>query len=65
MTHNRTCVILQETLYEIKVIGKEIEISQIDHTLKVHSKRRYHGAPSSKVRSRDIRLPVHGVKKLC
>jgi hypothetical protein len=65
MKHNRTCVILQETLYEIKLIGKEIEISQIDRTLKVHSKRRYRGAPSFKVGSRDIRLPIHGVKKLC
>jgi hypothetical protein len=33
MKHNRTCVTLQETLNEIKLIGKEIEMSQIDHTI--------------------------------
>jgi hypothetical protein len=36
MKHNRTCVTLQETLNEIKLIGKEIEISQIDHTISTH-----------------------------
>ncbi len=30
MTHNRTCVTLQETRNEIKLIGEEIEISEID-----------------------------------
>jgi hypothetical protein len=34
--HNRTCVTLQETLNEIKLIGKEIEISQIDRTNSTH-----------------------------
>jgi hypothetical protein len=29
-------VTLQETLNEIKLIGKEIEISQIDHTISTH-----------------------------
>jgi hypothetical protein len=33
MKHNRTCVTLQETLNEIKLIGEEIEISQIDCTI--------------------------------
>jgi hypothetical protein len=32
MKHNRTCVTRQETLNEIKLIGEEIEISQIDRT---------------------------------
>jgi hypothetical protein len=36
MKHNRTCVTLQETLNEIKLIGKELEISQIDHTISTH-----------------------------
>jgi hypothetical protein len=34
--HKRTCVTLQETLNEIKLIGKEIEISQINHTISTH-----------------------------
>ena len=33
MKHNRICVTLQETLNEIKLIGKEIESGQIDHTI--------------------------------
>jgi hypothetical protein len=33
MKHNRTCVTLQEMLNEIKLIGEEIEISQIDHKI--------------------------------
>jgi hypothetical protein len=36
MKQNRTCVTLQETLNEIKLIGKEIEISQIDRTISSH-----------------------------
>ncbi len=36
MKHNRTCVTLQETLNEIKLIGEEIEISQIDRTICTH-----------------------------
>jgi len=36
MKHNRTCVTLQETLNEIKLIGKEIEISQIERTISTH-----------------------------
>jgi hypothetical protein len=36
MKHNRTRVTLQETLKEIKLIGKEIEISQIDRTISTH-----------------------------
>jgi hypothetical protein len=36
MKHNRTSVTLQETLNEIKLIGKEIEISQIDRTISTH-----------------------------
>jgi hypothetical protein len=36
MKHNRTSVILQETHYEVKIIGKEIEISQIDCTISTH-----------------------------
>jgi acetate kinase len=36
MEHNRTCVTLQETLNEIKLIAKEIEISQIDHRICTH-----------------------------
>jgi hypothetical protein len=36
MKHNRTCVTLQETLNEIKLIGKEIEISLIDRTICTH-----------------------------
>jgi len=36
MKHNRTCVTLQETLNEIKLIGEEIEISQIDRTTSTH-----------------------------
>jgi hypothetical protein len=34
--HNRTRVTLQETFNEIKLIGKEMEISQIDHTICTH-----------------------------
>jgi hypothetical protein len=33
MEHNMTCVTLQETLYEIKLIRKEIETSQIKSTI--------------------------------
>jgi len=36
MKHNRTCVTLQETLNEIKLVSKEIEISQIDRTISSH-----------------------------
>ncbi len=36
LKHNRTCVTLQETINEIKLIGKEIEICQIDHTISTH-----------------------------
>jgi hypothetical protein len=36
MKHNRTCVTLQEMLNEIKLIVKEIEISQIDRTISTH-----------------------------
>jgi hypothetical protein len=36
MKHNRTCVTLQETLNENKLIGKEIEISQIDCGISTH-----------------------------
>jgi hypothetical protein len=36
MKHNRTCVTLQETLNEIKLIDKEIEISQKDQTISTH-----------------------------
>jgi len=36
MKHNRTCVTLQEKLDEIKLVGKEIEISQIDRTISTH-----------------------------
>jgi hypothetical protein len=36
MKHNGTSVTLQEMLNEIKLIGKEIEISQIDHTISTH-----------------------------
>jgi hypothetical protein len=36
MKHNRTCVSLQERLNEIKLIGEEIEISQIDCTIYTH-----------------------------
>jgi hypothetical protein len=36
MKHNRTCVTLQETLNEIKLIGEEIEISQIDRIICTH-----------------------------
>jgi hypothetical protein len=36
MKHNRACVTLQETLNEIKLIGKEIEICQIDRTISTH-----------------------------
>ncbi len=34
--HNRTYVTLQDTLNEIKLIGKETEISQINHTISTH-----------------------------
>jgi len=33
MEHNTTCVTLQEMVNEIKLIAKEIEISQIDHRI--------------------------------
>jgi hypothetical protein len=36
MKHNRTCVTVQEMLNEIKLIDKEIEISQIDRTISTH-----------------------------
>jgi len=36
MKHNRTCATLQETFNEIKLIGKEIKICQIDHTITTH-----------------------------
>ncbi len=36
LKHNRTCVTLQETINEIKLIGKKIEICQIDHTISTH-----------------------------
>jgi hypothetical protein len=36
MKHNRICVTLQEILNEIKLIGEEIEISQIDRTICIH-----------------------------
>jgi hypothetical protein len=36
MKHNRTIVTLQETLNEIKLIGREIEINQIDRTISTH-----------------------------
>jgi hypothetical protein len=36
MKHNRTCVTLPETLNEMKLIGKEIEIRQIDCTISTH-----------------------------
>jgi len=36
LKHNRTCVTLQETINEIKLIGKEREICQIDHTISTH-----------------------------
>ncbi len=36
MKYNRTCVTLQEKLNEIILIGKEVEISQIDHTISTH-----------------------------
>jgi len=36
MKHNRTYVTLQEMLNEIKLIGKEIEISQTDRTISTH-----------------------------
>jgi hypothetical protein len=36
MKHNKTCVTLQETLNEIKLISEEIEICQIDHTICNH-----------------------------
>jgi hypothetical protein len=36
MKHNRTSVTLQETLNEIKLIGREIEINQIDRTISTH-----------------------------
>jgi len=36
MKHNRTRVTPQEMLNEIKLIGEEIEISQIDRTICTH-----------------------------
>jgi hypothetical protein len=36
MKHNRTCITLQETLNEIKLIGKELEINQLDRTISTH-----------------------------
>jgi hypothetical protein len=36
MKHNRTCLTLQDILNEIKLIGKEIEISQINQTISTH-----------------------------
>jgi hypothetical protein len=36
MKHNRTCVTLQETFNEIKLIGEKIEIIQIDGTIYIH-----------------------------
>jgi hypothetical protein len=34
--NNKPCVTLQEMLNEIKLIGEEIEICQIDHTISTH-----------------------------
>jgi hypothetical protein len=36
MKHNRTSITPQKTLNEIKLIGKEIEICQIDCTISTH-----------------------------
>jgi hypothetical protein len=36
MKHNRTCVTLQDTLNEIKLIHEEIEISPIDRRICTH-----------------------------
>jgi hypothetical protein len=36
MKHNRTCATLQETFYDIKLLGKEKKICQIDSTISTH-----------------------------
>jgi hypothetical protein len=36
MKHNRTCLTVQKMINEIKLIGKEIEICQIDRTISTH-----------------------------
>jgi hypothetical protein len=36
LKHNRTWVTLQEIINEIKLIGKEVEICQIEHTISTH-----------------------------